>query len=205
MNTSLPPTPQQQPEQEPGANGTRLAVAVIAALLVVGGGASWLADQPHGTQNNRTAAVPPPLPAAQGNRNNTAGGKQALLTQAIYIAPENAAAALRKAGYTPDEQANILAAVKRREYRLAVMPVFDAANTGGTVLIQSGMMKKLVHLSPRPQNIVLPITLAGDVTITPVSTSSPSGIVTGVITVLGPQIFPVLQTGDSLFLSVMVQ
>ncbi|MFT8718426.1 hypothetical protein, partial [Acetobacter sp.] len=177
----------------------------IAALLVVGGGASWMANQPHGAPENPTGLAAGTPSAFQNERNASSDAKPALLVQMVYIAPENAAAALRGAGYTPDEQTRIMAAIKRREYRLAVMPVFDATNTGGTILIQSGVMKKIVHLTPQPQNVILPITLAGEVTITPVSAPGPTGITPGAITVLGPEIFPALQTGDSLLLSVMVQ
>ncbi|NHN89670.1 hypothetical protein GOB81_13720 [Acetobacter sp. LMG 1627] len=180
-------------------------VATIAALLVIGGGASWMANNHSAPAETRSEASAAASGTQQTSGSALAEGQLAATAQLAYIAPEHAAQALRKAGYSTEEQARIMAGIKRREYRLAIMPVFDAGNTGGTIAIQSGSMRKVVVLSPKPQSIVLPITVAGEVTITPLSNPGVTGIATGAITVLGPEALPVLHQDEALLLSVLVQ
>lgn len=202
MTADSPYTPQRQPEKDPENRGSGLMIAAIAALMVVAGGASWMANG-NGARSGQ--ATPPPLPAPQNTQNETPNGRFSVAGQFAYISPENAPAALRQAGYSESEQASILAGIKRRDYRLAVMPVFDAGGTGGTIAIASGPVRRIVHLTPKPKPIVLPITIAGEVTIAAISSTAPTGLTAGAVTVLGPEALPTLQQGDNLLLTVIVQ
>ncbi|MBS0985882.1 hypothetical protein [Acetobacter thailandicus] len=130
-------------------------------------------------------------------------GNQA--TQVRLISPDSAAEALSHSEFSPDEQSQILAAVKRRELRLVEMPVFDAAGSGGIVTISCGTMSQTVHLAPTPKTLILPITVAGTVSVTPASDPGMSGIGTGVITMFGPQALPVIHGGQTLSMTVIAQ
>ena len=125
--------------------------------------------------------------------------------QMSLIAPEKAAEALAGAGYSEKEQADILAGIKRRDLRLVAMPIFDATGAGGTVSVQCGTTQRVVHLQPTPTVLVLPITIAGNVDILPVSDPGVTGIGGGVITLFGPEALPVMHQGESLGLTVIAQ
>jgi hypothetical protein len=177
-------------------------VAAIAALMVVAGGASWMAN---GNATKDGTSNQPPLSAPQSPQNEISSGRLSVAGQFAYISPENAPAALKQAGYSQEEQASILAGINRRDYRLAVMPLFDASGTGGTIAVTSGSVRRVVHLTPEPQPIVLPITIAGEVSIAAISPTGPAGITSGAVTVLGPEALPSLQQGETLPLTVIVQ
>lgn len=202
MTENSPYTPQRQPEKDPENRGSGLMIAAIAALMVVAGGASWMANG-GGAKNDQDTK--PPLASPQNTQNDTAQGRFSVAGEFAYISPENAPEALRRAGYSEAEQSTILAGIKRRDYRLAVMPVFDAGGTGGTIAISSGPVRRIVHLTPKPQPIVLPITIVGEVSVSAISPAGPTGITTGAVTVLGPEALPSLQQGDNLLLTVIVQ
>ncbi|GBQ21180.1 hypothetical protein AA0472_0367 [Acetobacter estunensis NRIC 0472] len=195
--TAYRPDLQQQPEPGPGGSGPRLAMIAMAGLLVLGGGASWLT-------NHRASPETSPVTHSASQQPMTGGGVSAA-GQFTLISPDNAARALQKAGYSTDEQTKILAGINRRDYRLVVMPIFDASGAGGTVSVQSGPITRVVTLTPEPQEIVLPIVVSGDVTFTPLSNPGVHGIQVGGIMVSGPEAFPVIHQDESLTVTVIAQ
>lgn len=66
-------------------------------------------------------------------------------------------------------------------------------------------MHRTVALQTNPTVLILPITVAGNVDILPVSDPGIVGIGSGVITMFGPQVLPVMHQGDSLGLTVIAQ
>ncbi|MDG6094163.1 hypothetical protein LOC54_03370 [Acetobacter sp. AN02] len=199
-----PPEPQlqEQPEPQSGRPGMRLLMAAAGVMLVTGGAAWFTAGQSGGGRQSDPTGNPAPSQAVQETDGNRTGVPVVGLA---LIAPENAPQALRKAGYSPADQERILAGIKRREYRLVHMPVFDAGGQGGVVSVRSGIMTKVVHLSPRPQDIILPILFSGEVRITPLSAPGEGGVQPGALTVMGPVILPVIHDDQYLILDVVAQ
>ena len=190
MNRPADPTPTPQPSLQPRHGRTALLGA--AFCIMVAGWAGFHAMAPAGQGDA------PKDGAAQ----DIQGGSALPLR---LIAPEQAAQALAASGYSAQEQADILAAVKRRDLRLLVMPIYDAAGTGGTVSLLCGPWHRTVALAATPTTVILPIAMAGSVDIVGLSSQGITGINSGVITAFGPQVLPPLATGQHLHVSVIAQ
>lgn len=202
MMQSPDPHDRSRPQAEPSAGTSRTFAALATGLCLLAGGSWWLSNTtthqaPHQQsvaaaehqQAPSAAEAPPQLPAMQ----------------MALVAPDHAAAALRRAGYPPDILANLLAGIRRREFRLVEMPVFDADGTGGSVTITSGPLTTTLPLTAKPQIVVLPIAISGEVSFTPAPASAGKGIHAGVISVTGPLELPVLHGSETLRAMVIAQ
>ncbi|MBO1324695.1 hypothetical protein K2X14_05960 [Acetobacter sp. TBRC 12305] len=194
MHKEPEPAWKPQPRAAEAASGGRMALIGLAAcVLVAGAGVHFMGG---GKGVGTTPAVESTQAADDANRTGL---------PLNLISPEKAAQTLAATDYSADEQASILAAVKRRDARLAVMPIYDASGTGGTVTLICGAWHHVVHLTPTPQTVVLPIAMSGHVDIIPVTDPGPTGIASGVLTVFGPQTLPIVYKGDTLALTVIAQ
>lgn len=169
-------------------------IALATCTLLAGAGFHFLG----GGANSTTGAT---TTAQQG----TDTIDQRIGVPASLIAPGKAQAALASAGYSEKEQAAILEGMKRRDFRLVALPVFDATGAGGSVIVSSGAMQRTVLLTAKPTVVILPIRIAGHVDILPVSDPGVTGIGTGVITLFGPETLPIMHQGDTLGLTVIAQ
>ncbi|MFT8675089.1 MAG: hypothetical protein ABF990_11540 [Acetobacter sp.] len=195
MHKEPDPAWKPQPRAAEAPSGGRMALIGLAAcVLVAGAGAHFMGG------GKGSGALPAAQESAQAADDANRTGLPLNL-----IAPEKAAQTLAATDYSADEQASILAAVKRRDARLAVMPIYDASGTGGTVTLISGAWHHVVHLTSTPQTVVLPIAMSGHVDIIPVTDPGPTGIASGVVTLFGPQTLPIVYKGDTLALTVIAQ
>lgn len=198
MNDLPDPVYKVQPEKEEKPSHFRtVLVALATCTLLAGAGVHFM-----GSGNNTSTT---PAAAGSGDNQSADASQQRTGIQLSLIAPDKAAEALASSGYSEKEQADILAGVKRRDLRLVAMPIFDATGTGGTVSVISGTMHRTIALQTNPTVLILPITVAGNVDILPVSDPGIVGIGSGVITMFGPQVLPVMHQGDSLGLTVIAQ
>ncbi|MCQ9154420.1 hypothetical protein JZX93_02380 [Acidomonas methanolica] len=206
----------ERPEAEPrrlpdpaqrAQHGGMATKVVIAAAALLGTG--YLASTHFPGATRPAPGVAPPLSQSPVPTPRPATHVGA---QFSMIAPENAPAALRHSGLTPDQQRTILAAVKRREVRLVNMPLADATGlTGKTVVVSSAGIAQTVVLGPAPKSVLLPIRDIGEVLITPVGPPGAThtiadGVQMVALTALGPQLLPTLPSTDQqLVLDVIVQ
>ncbi|WP_147150697.1 hypothetical protein [Neoasaia chiangmaiensis] len=183
-----------------GAMATWLVIAASALL-----GVGYLAN--HGIAGNSAPTAAPV--SAQGATQNAASAKHTLHVGAQFsmIAPENAAQALKASHFSPDQQQDILAAVKRRDVRLVQMPIADATGQVGQVVsVSSAGLTQNVSLTGKLQSVLLPIRDVGEVTLTPVTTPRPGGMQVVALSALGPELLPNLSALDQqLILDVIVQ
>ena len=74
------------------------------------------------------------------------------------------------------------------------------------VAITSGSMTQNLLLKPELQTVVVPIYMAGEITINPLSTPAAGGLESGILTTLGPLILPRLTNiNQQIVLDVIVQ
>lgn len=187
MNKLADPTPNPQPAAQ---HGNRLTVLLGVAFCLMA--AAWAGFH----------AMPP---GQQADTEQNAAPQSYSSIPLHLIAPEQAAKALASSGYSAQEQADILAAVKRRDLRLLAMPLYDAAGTGGTVNVICGPWQRTVPLTATPTTVILPIAKAGSVDIVGLSSQGVTGINSGVITSFGPQVLPPLSNGQHLHALVHAQ
>lgn len=199
------------PEPEPGAaadesgpaRGRPLWYGLAAGVIVVAGFSARMAHQ------QQQHPAPAPAISSDGRTVGGAGlGSAHVLAstqQFAMISPDNAPRALQQSGLTPDQQARILAGIRRREYRLVQMPLYDEGGRGGVVTVTSGGITQTVPLTPRPRTVLLPIRISGQVDIAPVTDPGLAGVAPGAITVLGPTPLPVIHRDEMLVLDVIVQ
>nr|WP_298798619.1 hypothetical protein [uncultured Acetobacter sp.] len=197
MTHSPDPAYKAQTEKEEKPSHFRLLMVALATCALVAGAGFHYA----GSNNGNTAT--PVADASTDQSGSTTQPRPGV--QFSLIAPEKAAAALAASGYSEKEQADILAGVKRRDLRLVAMPIFDATGTGGTVTVICGTTQRTVLLQSKPTVLILPITVSGNVDIIPASDPGIVGIGSGVVTMFGPQVLPVMHQGDTLGLTVIAQ
>ncbi|MBB2202191.1 hypothetical protein [Gluconacetobacter tumulisoli] len=196
------PDPATRPAPDESGPGSRRALwyGLAAGVIVAAGFSARMAND-----------SPQRAPAPAISDGTTAGAIPAAahtLTAAeqfAMISPDNAPQALAQSGLTPNQQATILAGIRRREYRLVRMPIYDEAGTGGVVTVRSGGIAQTVPLGAQPRVVLLPIRISGEVDITPVADPGPAGVAPGAITVLGPTPLPVIHRDEMLVLNVIVQ
>ncbi|ASC05829.1 hypothetical protein WSS15_08250 [Acetobacter pasteurianus] len=188
--------PQPQPQAADKPSGVRMALIGLATCVIMAGAGVHFMGGGHG--NTAT-------PAAENNTQDHDNSANRMGIPLTLIASQKAAQTLAKSNYTDQEQADILAGIKRRDIRLVAMPVYDATGAGGTITLICGAWHQTVHLSPTPQTVILPITISGNVDIIPASDPGPAGIGSGAITVFGPQTLPIMYKGDTLPLTVIAQ
>jgi len=193
------PEPNRQPEASGAPPLRRTMMVGMMGIAVIAGLSSRLAHH-----QDATPATPPAThqsaPALPKGHAVTAAA------QFDLIAPEHAAQALARSGLPADQQASILAAVKRRDYRLVEMPIYDNSGAGGIVSVRSGMFAQQVALSSvKPTTVILPIRISGEVDIFPVSDPGVAGIAPAAITSTGPTALPIIQRDEYLVLNVIAQ
>ncbi|MBB2174734.1 hypothetical protein [Gluconacetobacter johannae] len=195
------PDPATRPAPDESGPGSRRALwyGLAAGVIVAAGFSARMANE---------APRPAPAPAVS---DATAGAMPAAahsltaVEQFAMVSPDNAPQALLQSGLTPDQQATVLAGIRRREYRLVRMPIYDEAGTGGVVTVRSGGIAQTVPLGAQPRVVLLPIRMSGEVDIMPVADPGPAGVAPGAITVLGPTPLPVIHRDEMLVLNVIVQ
>lgn len=195
MSTQPDPAYKAELEEENKPSHFRTACIILATCTLLAGAGVHFSGI-----GGKSSAIP-----AAGSTQGADSTEQRIGVQMSLIAPEKAAEALASSGYSEKEQADILAGIKRRDLRLVAMPVFDTTGAGGTVTIACGTTHRTVSLTPTPQVLVLPITVAGNVDMVPVSDPGVTGIGAGVVTMFGPEALPVMHQGDSLGLTVIAQ
>ncbi|GBR09162.1 hypothetical protein HW511_02700 [Asaia siamensis] len=186
--------------------GSMVPKLVMASAIVMAcmGGAYW-----HSASSGSAAGLQPsraagPVEAAEPQIRADAIH---LGAQFALIGAGQAPAALARSGFDGQQKTEILAAVKNRRMRLVRMPIAQIAGIPGqTVSITSGGITQKLMLKPELQAVVLPIYLAGEVTITPITPPPAGGLQTGILTALGPQVLPTLARLDQqIVLDVIVQ
>jgi len=193
------PEPDRQPVKSGQPPVRRALMVGMMGVIVAAGLSARLASHQDATPAAQTPARQAATAALPSHALQSAA-------QFNLIAPENAATALARSGMSPDQQANILAAVKRRDYRLVEMPIYDNAGTGGVVSVRSGAFTQQVALSSvKPTTVILPILISGEVDIVPVSNPGVTGIASAAITSLGPIALPVIHNDEYLVLDVVAQ
>ena len=199
MRQTPDPEARAAPDEAGPGKGRPLWYGLAAGMIVVAGFSARMA-----TQSDHPAPAPAPI-VSDAARGVAAANALTSTQQFAMIAPDNAPRALQQSGLPPDQQARILAGIRKREYRLVQMPIYDEAGTGGVVSVSSGGITQTVPLSPRPRTVLLPIRISGEVDIAPVSDPGPAGVAPGAITVLGPTPLPVIHRDQMLVLDVIVQ
>lgn len=191
-----------------GPNGLTSKLVIASAIVVAClGGALWHQSTSLSNGSGPETAVSP----------SAAGGGQAepqiradathLGVQLALISASQAPSALAKTDFSQEQKTQILAAIKNRRMRLVRMPIAQVAGLPGQILtITSGGMTQSLRLKPSLQAVVLPIYIAGEVTVTPATPPPAGGLQAGVLTALGPLILPVLATlNQQVVLDVIVQ
>ncbi len=199
MRQTPDPEARAAPDEAGPGKGRPLWYGLAAGMIVVAGFSARMA-----TQSDHPAPAPAPI-VSDAARGVAAANALTSTQQFAMIAPDNAPRALQQSGLPPDQQARILAGIRKREYRLVQMPIYDEAGTGGVVSVSSGGITQTVPLSPQPRTVLLPIRISGEVDIAPVSDPGPAGVAPGAITVLGPTPLPVIHRDQMLVLDVIVQ
>ncbi|NPC88782.1 hypothetical protein HNH97_07660 [Gluconacetobacter entanii] len=211
---SAPPTePSRQPQRQGGSR--RMVVAGLLAAVVAGGlGVHSLGGASDATSGAGGAAGAPTALAGQGG-SSAGGGLRAavdhtrthadLLGEMPMIAPDRATDMLQFTSFDINQKNAILAALKRHEIVLAEMPLYDMGTGSSVVSVESMGLTQIVHLTGQPRTVVLPIRIAGEVTIRPVSDPGATGLHAGAIFVPGPTSLPVLYKDGQLVIGVVVQ
>ena len=167
-------------------------VSILAAALL---GTGYLAAHNLSGHDGTPVAPASATGSATGTPTGTPTGTTLphALAQVTIISPENAAKALANSQIPPSARADILAAVKRREMRLSILPMRDATGAAGQVVtVTSSGITQNVVLGPKYQNVVLPIRGAGQATIIATTTPPPDGLHIGALFVTGPTIMPTI-------------
>ncbi|GBR19746.1 hypothetical protein AA0616_1616 [Komagataeibacter nataicola NRIC 0616] len=211
MPTPSPPEPTR--ERSERSSSRKLVVVGLIAAVVAGGGlgaGGFLTPQEGGSGNQ----TPPVAAEAGGGRggggnhlmlNAPVQGRPDMMGEMPMISPERAADMLRQTNFTLQQQAEIMAALRRREIILADMPMYDMTGGGAVVNVESLGLVQTVHLGPQPRSVILPIRIAGNVSITPAGDPGPMGVHAGAVFVPGPTPLPVLMRGANLVIGVVVQ
>ena len=114
-----------------------------------------------------------------------------------------AEAALAGPDFTEADRAPLLADLRRRRTHLVRMPVFGIDSGIGTAIrIDCGVLARTVLLAAEPTVVILPITRAGRVAMTPAGTKD---VMAGVIQTIGPTPLPSIPAGATLVLNVIVE
>lgn len=195
MQNKPDPVWQPQPQAAEKSPNMRLGLIGMAACVLMAGAGL------HFYGSNKNPANP-----AIASESAIGDESQRMGIPLNLIAPQNAEQALAGSSFSAQQQADILAAVKRRDVRLVAMPVYDATGAGGTITLVCGPWQQSVGLTAKPTTVILPISMSGNVDIIPSAPPGPAGIGSGAITVFGPQPLPVLyKQGDTLALTVIAQ
>ncbi|RBM06412.1 hypothetical protein [Novacetimonas cocois] len=209
---SAPPTePSRQPQRP--RSSSRMVVAGLLAAVVAGGFGVHSLGGASDAGGGGSSTTPTAL-AGQGG--DTSGGSLRtvvnhtrahadLLGEMPMIAPERAADMLQFTSFDINQKNAILAALKRHEIVLAEMPLYDMGTGSSVVSVESMGLTQIVHLTGRPRTVVLPIRIAGEVTIRAVNDPGAAGLHAGAIFVPGPTPLPVLYKDGQLVIGVVVQ
>lgn len=196
----------QQQARERGSMMPKLVMA-SAVVLACMGGAYWHSTAPGTTAGQQPAQTAVAAPAPDRNEPQIRADAMHRGAEFALILPKQAPAALAGSSFDSQQKAEIIAAVKNRRMRLVRMPIAQIAGVPGqSVAITSGGMTQKLILRPELQAVVLPIYLAGEVTITPITPPPAGGLQTGILTALGAQVLPTLARLDQqIVLDVIVQ
>ncbi|MBR0559983.1 hypothetical protein [Neokomagataea anthophila] len=188
------PSPQpklQKPRSQHTQHAAPLALCV-ASVFALGGGFYAYTQHHTETANTHALAHATPLKAA---------------AQLSMISLEQAPKALERTPFDPTTRTKIMAALQRGDMRLAQLPLLDDAGTPGQIIdVTSAGITQRIVLTGSFQPVLLPITTAGAVTITPITPPHNALLSIIAMTALGPQALPSL-TGlnQAIELGVIVQ
>ncbi len=211
--TPLNSPPEPTRERSERSSSRRLVVVGLIAAVVAGGGlgtGGFMAAREGGSSSQT-----PPV-AAEAGGGGTSDGTHLMLNAPVQnrpdmmgqmpmISPDRAADMLRQTSYSIQQQAEILAALKRRDIILADMPMYDMTGSNAVVNVQSLGLVQTVRLGPQPKSVILPIRVAGNVSITAAGDPGPAGIHAGAVFVPGPTALPVLTRDTEIVIGVVVQ
>ena len=176
-----------------------MATAIIAACM---GGAMWHRSAP-GTSSSAAGAQTIQTASPSQIRSEAAHFD----AQLALIPTDRAESALAETGFDKQQRTEIVAAVRNKRMRLVRMPIAQVSGAlGQSVAITSGSMTQNLLLKPELQTVVVPIYMAGEITINPLSTPAAGGLESGILTTLGPLILPRLTNiNQQIVLDVIVQ
>ncbi len=113
-------------------------------------------------------------------------------------------AAVQTMGLPAPDQMALVQAVQRRRVRLVQLPLFERdGGAGAAVQVNANGLTRIVHLTPEPTVLTIPMAEVGTVTFRLVGSASPVGI--GAITLTGPMVLPTLAPGQLLQVGVVAQ
>ena len=200
------PKPEPRPEliSPQAAHQSRMmwAGGGLLAAITFGAGAFF-----YSTHGGNTAPAPAPAVSQSQNTSVASTTDMAAAAQLSMLPSSQAAKALARTSFNADQKARILAAVQRGEMRLVQMPVLDASGAAGQIIdvTTSGLTQRVV-LTGKFQPLLLPIAVAGQVMVSPVTMPHAPALTIGAMTALGPEILPSLTALDQrIVLSVIVQ
>lgn len=198
--------PSPVPLKRPSPSTRPYAAACLAVLALFGTGAVFHTYSAQQTTGQQTTAQPSSGAAASGD-GTKAHTAIPLTVQLSMLSPNNAMHALQHSAFDATTRAQIAAALNRGDIRLAQLPVLDSLGlTGQSIDITTTGLTQRVILSGQFQPVLLPITTAGLVTITPATHLHSPGLSVTVLTALGPQMLPALTSQDQMLeLNVIVQ
>lgn len=208
-----PSAPEPTRERSERSSSRKLVVVGLIAAVVAGGGlgAGGFLTPEEGGSGSQTPPVAAEAGGGRGNGGNhlmlnaPVQGRPDMMGQMPMISPDRAAEMLRQTSFTLQEQAEIMAALRRREIILADMPMYDTAGGGSVVNVESLGLVQTVHLGPQPRSVILPIRIAGNVSISPAGDPGPMGVHAAAVFVPGPMPLPVLMRGTNFVIGVVVQ
>ena len=179
-----PETEQALLQADPAGGPTRRGLAYgVLGLLVAGAASTRLAGFGGGP-----VALPP---------------GRLLVAQLPSLGTEAAEAALADPSFAGADRAALLAALRDRRVRIARMPVFGVADgVGASVRIGCGAFVRNVVLPAVPLAVLLPVSRAGSVTLTPLAGRTVS---MGIVQTIGPTPLPPIAAGDTMILQIIVE
>ncbi|QDH25113.1 hypothetical protein D5366_07695 [Neokomagataea tanensis] len=190
--TLPPPRPELQKARPQASSNTGPIALCLLTVFALGGGFYAYTQGLLPASPAKMADTPKPLPAA---------------AQLSMLSLNDAPKALAASHFDSATRAKIMASLQRGDIRLAQLPLLDAAGVPGQVVdVTSAGITQRVVLSASFQPVVLPITTAGAVSITPVTAPHNALLSIIALTALGPEALPTL-TGlnQAIELGVIVQ
>ena len=203
MQRASPEIAEPSLSQSSEASGARRLGCAVLVLLVAMGAWVKLSDRIAGWAPG--LAAPVQLPASSDAK------LDGLLELGLTPVAATAAAVQSMQLPAPDDAA-LTASLRDRRLRLVRLPLFERdGGTGAVVQVDANGLKRVIHLTPEPVVLTIPMAQVGSVTFRLVSGpplaggTAPSGVGIGAITLTGPQPLPTLAGGQLLQVGVVAQ
>lgn len=184
------------PQSSEASGSRRLGCAVLVLLVAMG---AWVKFSDRIAGWAPGLAAPVHLPASS---NDTLDG---LLELGLTPVAATTAAVQSMQLPAPDEAA-LNASLRDRRLRLVQLPLFERdGGTGAVVQVDANGLKRIIHLTPEPTVLIIPMAQVGSVTFRLISGALPTGVGIGAFTLTGPQPLPTLASGQILQIGVVAQ